>query len=169
MQYLSNEFGNGRFWQCWRFNSAWHANSAFHNRQAPRLRYSGAVPPTSWLRIPRMKKVTIWHNARCSKSRETLDLLRSHNIEPEILEYLQTPPAEAEIARVLALLGLEPRELMRSNESAYHEQKLADTSLDRQALIAAMHRYPILIQRPVVITADKARIGRPPEAVLEIL
>ncbi|HEX5339572.1 MAG TPA: arsenate reductase (glutaredoxin) [Gammaproteobacteria bacterium] len=116
-----------------------------------------------------MKKVTIWHNPRCSKSRETLALLRSRNIEPEILEYLQTPPAEDEIARVLDLLGIEPRELMRASESVYDQQHLDDASLGRQALIAALHRHPILIQRPVVLADDAARIGRPPEAVLEIL
>jgi arsenate reductase (glutaredoxin) len=116
-----------------------------------------------------MKKVTIWHNPRCSKSRETLALLRDSNIEPEILEYLQSPPTATEISHVLTLLGLEPRELMRSNESVYSEHNLDDTSLSRQTLINAMHRYPILIQRPVVISNGKARIGRPPEVVLEIL
>lgn len=116
-----------------------------------------------------MKKVTIWHNPRCSKSRETLALLQEHNIEPEVIEYLRTPPTEAEIAHLLSLLAQEPRGLMRSNEPVYLEQKLDDTSLDRQTLISAMHRYPILIQRPVVISDGKARIGRPPEAVLEIL
>ncbi|MGH8371669.1 MAG: arsenate reductase (glutaredoxin) [Gammaproteobacteria bacterium] len=116
-----------------------------------------------------MKKVTIWHNPRCSKSRETLSLLQSRNIEIEVIEYLQMPPTEADIERALGLLGLEPRELMRSNESLYREQKLDDTSLTHKSLITAMHQYPILIQRPVVITDHKARIGRPPEAVLDIL
>jgi arsenate reductase (glutaredoxin) len=116
-----------------------------------------------------MKKVTIWHNPRCSKSRETLALLRGSNIEPEILEYLKTPPAVPEITHVLGLLGLEPRELMRSNESLYGEQNLDDVSLSRQTLINAIHRCPILIQRPVVISNGKARIGRPPETVLETL
>lgn len=96
-------------------------------------------------------------------------MLQARNIEPEIVEYLRTPPAATEITRVLALLGLEPRELMRSDEPVYREQKLDDESLARQTLIDAMHRHPILIQRPVVITDSKARIGRPPEAVLDIL
>lgn len=116
-----------------------------------------------------MKKVTIWHNPRCSKSRETLALLQARNIDPEIVEYLRTPPSEAEIAHVLTLLALKPRDLMRNNESVYQELKLDDQSLTQQALISAMHRHPILIQRPVVLTDNKARVGRPPEAVLEIL
>lgn len=116
-----------------------------------------------------MKKVTIWHNPRCSKSRETLALLQARNIDPEIVEYLRTPPSAAEIEHVLALLALKPRDLMRNNESVYQELKLDDQSLTHQALISAMHRHPILIQRPIVLTDNKARVGRPPEAVLEIL
>ena len=116
-----------------------------------------------------MKKVTIWHNPRCSKSRETLALLQARNIDPEIVEYLRTPPSEAEIARVLALLALEPRDLMRSSESVYREHKIDDPSLTQQALIKVMHQHPILIQRPIVLANNKARIGRPPEVVLEIL
>ncbi|HET7922653.1 MAG TPA: arsenate reductase (glutaredoxin) [Gammaproteobacteria bacterium] len=116
-----------------------------------------------------MKKVTIWHNPRCSKSRETLALLQSRNIEPEIVEYLDTPPSELEIERVLAVLGLDARALMRTNEAIYREQGLDDPDLDPQTLIEAMHTHPILIQRPVVIAESRARIGRPPEAVLEIL
>jgi len=116
-----------------------------------------------------MKKVTIWHNPRCSKSRETLQLLQDNNIDPEIVEYLKSPPSEQQIAELLALLRLEPRKLMRTNENVYREQNLDDPSFGDAALIAAMHRHPILIQRPVVFANGNARIGRPPEAVLEIL
>lgn len=116
-----------------------------------------------------MKKVTIWHNPRCSKSRETLALLQNSNINVEVIEYLEAPPSELEIEWVLGLLGIEPRELMRHDEAVYQEQKLDDPTLDPLSLIEAMHTHPILIQRPVVIANGKARIGRPPEAVLDIL
>jgi arsenate reductase len=116
-----------------------------------------------------MKKVTIWHNPRCSKSRETLALLQDRNIELDVVDYLRTPPTAAQLAEALALLALEPREFMRTSESVYREQRLDDPSLTRAQLIAAMHEHPILIQRPVVFANDNARIGRPPEAVLEIL
>jgi len=96
-------------------------------------------------------------------------LLQDNNIEPTIVEYLKNPPNETEIAELLSLLALDPRKFMRTSEAAYREQNLDDPSLNDAALIAAMHRYPILIQRPVVFANGKARIGRPPEAVLEIL
>ena len=114
-----------------------------------------------------MKKVTIWHNPRCSKSRETLALLQQRDIEPEIVEYLKTPPSVEAIERALTQLKLEPRELMRRDEAEYRSAD--DSTLSRQALIELMHRHPILIQRPVVFAGDAARVGRPPEAVLEIL
>ena len=114
-------------------------------------------------------QVTIYHNPRCSKSRATLALLRDNNIEPKVIEYLKTPPSLDELERVLDLLGLEPRELMRRDETVYHELGLDDSGLDRQGLIAALRQNPVLMQRPVVIAGDKAAIGRPPERVLEIL
>ena len=116
-----------------------------------------------------MKKVTIWHNPRCSKSRATLALLQERDIEIQVLEYLQTPPETTEIERVLGLLKLEPRQLMRHNEDAYRTALADDPKLTRKELMALMHAHPILIERPVVIAGDAACIGRPPEAVLEIL
>jgi len=116
-----------------------------------------------------MKKVTIWHNPRCSKSRETLALLQQRDIETEIVEYLKTPPSVEEIERALTRLKLEPRELMRREEAEYKNARADDAALSRRALIEIMHRHPVLIQRPVVFAGDAARIGRPPEAVLEIL
>lgn len=113
--------------------------------------------------------VTIYHNPRCSKSRQTLQLLTDQGITPEIVEYLKTPPYFEELDNILALLGLEPRELMRKGEAVYKDLGLADTAWDRQALIQAMVDNPILIERPIVITNGKAAIGRPPEKVLEIL
>ena len=111
----------------------------------------------------------IWHNPRCSKSRATLALLEERGIEPEIVLYLETPPDADEIDRVLGLLGREPRELMRRKESEYKELGLDDPALTRAELIAAMAAHPRLIERPVVIRDGKAALGRPPEAVLEIL
>ena len=114
-------------------------------------------------------KVTIYHNPRCSKSRQTLDLIRKRNIDADVIEYLKTPPDRATLERILALLELEPRELMRKNESVYKQEKLDDKALSREALISTMLDYPILIERPIVLSKGKARIGRPPEKVLEIL
>lgn len=116
-----------------------------------------------------MKKVTIWHNPRCSKSRETLALLQSRDIEPEIVEYLKTPPSIEEIERALQLLNLKPEDLIRKSEEAYLQSHLDRPDVTRNRLMQAMHEYPILIQRPVVFANGKARIGRPPESVLEIL
>ncbi len=113
--------------------------------------------------------VTIYHNPRCTKSRQTLELLRGRNLEPTVVEYLKTPPSAAELERLLDLLGLEPRELMRKKEARYKEAGLDDPSLSRAALIKAMVENPILIERPIVVKGDAARIGRPPEQVLEIL
>jgi arsenate reductase (glutaredoxin) len=113
--------------------------------------------------------VTIYHNPRCSKSRQTLDLLREHAVQPEVVEYLKTPPDHGALARILDMLGLEPRELMRKGEAEYKALGLDDPRLDRDALIAAMVEHPILIERPIVIKDGKAAIGRPPAKVLEIL
>ncbi len=113
--------------------------------------------------------VTIYHNPRCSKSRQTLALLKERGIEPEIVLYLENPPDEQELDRLLNRLGMEPRELMRRQEPEYRDQNLADESLARADLVRAMVRTPILIERPIVVKGEKAALGRPPEAVLEIL
>lgn len=115
------------------------------------------------------QEVVIYHNPRCSKSRQTLELLREKGIEPRIVEYLKTPPDEKEIARLLKLLGRSPRELMRRKEAEYRELGLDDPSLDEAALIRALHEHPRLIERPIVVRGNRAAIGRPPEQVLEIL
>ena len=116
-----------------------------------------------------MADVTIWHNPRCSKSRQTLELIRERGIEPGIVEYLKTPPTVEQIDEALEALGIEPRELMRKKEAAYKELGLDDTSLTRAQLIAAMSENPILIERPVVFRGKRARVGRPPEDVLSLL
>jgi arsenate reductase len=116
-----------------------------------------------------MSSIQILHNPRCSKSRQTLQLLQEKGIEPEIVLYLETPPSEVDIANMLDMMQLEPRQLMRTKEALYKELNLADTSLTPAQLIAAMHANPKLIERPIVINQGQARIGRPPEQVLEIV
>lgn len=113
--------------------------------------------------------VTIYHNPRCSKSRQTLALLESKGVEPLVVEYLKTPPSPQKLKSILAQLGLEPRELMRTGEARYKELGLDNPDLSDDELIAAMCENPILIERPVVISGDKACIGRPPENVIDIL
>jgi arsenate reductase len=114
-------------------------------------------------------KVTIYHNPRCSKSRQTLALLTERGIEPEIVEYLKTPPSEAELTRILELLGKEPEELMRKNEAEYKEH-FKGRELSREEAIRLMTQYSKVIERPIVVVDDaKAAVGRPPEAVLDIL
>ena len=113
--------------------------------------------------------VTIYHNPRCSKSRQTLALIQDKGIEPQVIEYLKDPPDAATLDKLLANLDMEPRALMRRKEAPYKELNLADDALSRAALIAAMVENPILIERPIVTNGAKVALGRPPEAVLEIL
>jgi arsenate reductase len=113
--------------------------------------------------------ITIYHNPRCSKSRQALALLREKGVEPRIIEYLKTPPDKKTLERLLTRLGMEPRELMRKKEKEYKENELASPDLSRDALIAAMVDHPKLIERPIVVNGDKVALGRPPEAVLDIL
>jgi len=114
-------------------------------------------------------EVTIYHNPRCSKSRATLDLLREQGIEPNVVEYLKTPPSQAELGRILDMLGMQPRELMRSKEPEYRELGLDNPGLKQKDLVRAMHQTPKLIERPIVVANGRAALGRPPEQVLEIL
>lgn len=111
----------------------------------------------------------IFHNPRCSKSRQTLELLTERGIEPEIIRYLETPPTEQELKDILSALNLTPRELMRTKEKEYKEQGLNDPELSDEQLIAAMIATPKLIERPIVIANGKLALGRPPENVLSIL
>ncbi|MGM0557245.1 MAG: arsenate reductase (glutaredoxin) [Myxococcota bacterium] len=116
-----------------------------------------------------MSDVTIWHYNRCSKSRQTLALLEERDLDIEIREYLEDTPSADELDDVLTRLEMEPRAFMRTKESAYKENGLDDGSLSRAELIDAMIAHPKLIQRPVVIKGDEVALGRPPEAVLDIL
>lgn len=113
--------------------------------------------------------VIIYHNPRCSKSRQTLALLEEQAVAPEIIEYLAKPPTSAELKKILKKLGMTARELLRTGEDAYKSLNLANQDLTEQQLINAMIENPKLIQRPIVINGDKAALGRPPENVLDIL
>jgi len=112
--------------------------------------------------------VTIYHNPRCSKSRQTLQLLRDNGVEPKIVEYLNDTPDAATIKSILAKLGLSARDLMRRKEAVYKDLNLASVDSDDK-LVAAMVKNPILIERPIVLANGKAALGRPPELVLDIL
>jgi arsenate reductase len=113
--------------------------------------------------------IRIYHNPRCSKSRTALALLRERGVEPQVVEYLKTPPDEKELKELLDLLGMRPRQLIRRGESVYRELGLDDPDLDDAALIRAMVAHPVLIERPIVVANGHAALGRPPEQVLEIL
>lgn len=112
--------------------------------------------------------ITVYHNPRCSKSRETLALLRARNVEPEIVEYLKTPPDAETLRRLTKSLG-GARAMIRDSEKEYRALGLDDPSVNEEQLIAAMVRHPVLIQRPIVVNGRKAAIGRPPEAALAVL
>lgn len=113
--------------------------------------------------------VTIYHNPRCSKSRQTLALLQERGIEPKVVEYLKTPPSATKLTEILKLLGMQPRELMRRKEAAYKEAGLDDEGLAKKDLVKGMVDNPVLIERPIVLANGKAALGRPPEQVLDIL
>ena len=113
--------------------------------------------------------VTIYHNPRCSKSRQTLNLLQERGIQPTIIEYLETPPSAKKLGEILVMPGLRPRELMRNKEDVYAASSLDNPNLSDDDLIEAMIKHPILIERPIILANDKATIGRPPEQVFEII
>lgn len=116
-----------------------------------------------------MSEFVIYHNPRCSKSRQTLALLEQRNVKPQVVEYLKTPPSIDELSEIVKQLGISARQLLRKGEAEYKDLNLADESLTEQQLIQAMCEHPKLIERPIVIYNGKAKLGRPPEAVLEIL
>ena len=115
------------------------------------------------------KAVTIWHNPRCGKSRETLALLRDKGVEPVVREYLKDPPSKEEIETLLDQLGVEPRVLVRDGEAEFKASGKNAATLTRKEVADLIGKHPILLQRPVVVSGGKAKIGRPPEAVLAIL
>jgi arsenate reductase len=113
--------------------------------------------------------VTIYHNPRCTKSRQTLALLQEKGIDPKVVEYLKTPPSKSQLRKMLALLKMQPRDLMRKKEKQYKALGLDDPSLTNDQLLDAMVENPILIERPIVLSGGKAALGRPPENILEIV
>lgn len=115
------------------------------------------------------QKVVIYHNPRCSKSRQTLQLLNEHGVEPEVIEYLKTPPSKSELKRILKQLGLRPRDLMRRKEAEYKSSGADDPGLSDDQLIDLMLAHPKLIERPIVVGPERTVIGRPPENALEII
>lgn len=113
--------------------------------------------------------IEMYHNPRCSKSRQALALLQEQGIEPKIILYLDTPPTEPQLTQVLKKLGITPRQLLRTGESSYKELGLKSDKFDDTAIIKAMCQHPKLIERPIAIKGAKAVIGRPPENVLELV
>lgn len=116
-----------------------------------------------------MSDFTIYHNPRCSKSRQTLQLLEQHGIEPEVVLYLEQSPSIKQLKALLKKLGLPARDLLRKGEDEYRTLGLADSALSEDALIEAMHAHPKLIERPIVMRGSRAVLGRPPENVLELI
>ena len=116
-----------------------------------------------------MKEFTIYHNPRCSKSRQALQILRGRGIEPNIIEYLKTPLQKDELKKISTSLGLRPKEFVRKNESDFKERNLVNHLEDDDKMIEAMAAYPKIIERPIVVLKDKAVIGRPPDNVLKLI
>ncbi|MEM7359008.1 MAG: arsenate reductase (glutaredoxin) [Pseudomonadota bacterium] len=118
-------------------------------------------------------EITIYHNPRCSKSRQTLEIVDQHaqarGMQVNVIEYLKTPPNHQQLDSILRGLNMEPRDLMRKKEAEYSDNNLANETLSRDQLIAAMIDNPKVIERPIVVVGDDVVIGRPPEAVNAIL
>lgn len=116
-----------------------------------------------------MPNFKIYHNPRCSKSRQTLALLQENGIQPEIIEYLSNPPSVAELTKVIDLLDIDPQDLMRKKEAEYKSAGLDNKDLSTNEQIKLMVANPKVIERPIVIGNGRAAIGRPPESILELL
>ena len=112
--------------------------------------------------------VTIYHNPRCSKSRKTLELLRENGIEPSIVEYLKTPPDKAALRKITNMLGLNAEKIVRKGEDTF-KQHFAGKTLNEDQWLDALAKYPILLERPIVVKGTQAVLGRPPENVLDLL
>lgn len=143
----------------------------------PRFRYCQGIEvivkqpqnPSAGGRNMSQDKLVIYHNPRCSKSRETLQILEDNNASPEIIEYLDEPPSAQELSRIIGLLGISARDLLRTTEQAYSDAGLDDDSLSDEDIINAICKHPSLLQRPIVVVGNKAVIGRPPVKVLDII
>jgi arsenate reductase len=113
--------------------------------------------------------ITIWHNPRCSKSRQTLELLTKRGVEPTIREYLKEPPRKAEVEKLIEMVGGDPGELIRDGEAEFKALGKKKAEMSKADIAKAIAAHPILLQRPIVVSGRKAAIGRPPEAVLPLL
>lgn len=113
--------------------------------------------------------ISIYHNPRCSKSRQTLALLEAEGVAPDVILYLENPPSQKVLKEIIASLGISPRALIRKKEAPYKDLRLGEPSVTDADLIKAMADHPILIERPIVVNGVRAAIGRPPENVLDIL
>jgi len=113
--------------------------------------------------------ITIWHNPRCSKSRETLELLKKKGVEPVIREYLKAPPSRSEVEGLLNMVGGDPTMLIRDGEAEFKALKKKKAELTKADIVKAIAAHPVLLQRPIVVSGKRAAIGRPPEAVLPLL
>lgn len=116
-----------------------------------------------------MQKITIYHNSACGTSRDTLAMIRASGVEPEVIEYLKTPLGRQRLVELIAAMGITARALLREKESLYTELKLDDLSLPEERLIDAMMQHPVLINRPIVVTAKGVKLCRPSELVLPLL
>ena len=115
-----------------------------------------------------MRTVTIWHNPRCSKSRAALAILEEHGITPTEVKYLETPPSKSDIVRALAALAMQAKDIVRTGEAVYKSLNLSAES-NNEEILEALVEHPILIERPIIISGDRAVIGRPPENVSTLL
>jgi len=113
--------------------------------------------------------VTIWHNPRCSKSRQTLELLHTKGVTPVIRDYLKQPPSKAEVETLIDMVGGDPAQLIRDGEAEFKALKKKKADLSRADIVKAIAAHPVLLQRPIVVSGKRAAIGRPPEAVLPLL
>jgi arsenate reductase len=114
-------------------------------------------------------RFVIYHNPRCSKSRETLQILEDNNLTPAVIEYLDEPPTQQELKTIIEMLGVSARDLLRTGEQIYQDAKLDNDELSEDEIIATICEHPILLQRPIVVSGERAVIGRPPTKVLEII
>lgn len=116
-----------------------------------------------------MSDITVYHNPKCSNSRGALEIIRERGFEPEVIEYLKTPPTRETLKAIIAAAGITPRQLLREKEAVYAELGLSDPKWTDDELVDAMLQHPILINRPIVVTPLGVRLCRPPELVLDIL
>ena len=114
-------------------------------------------------------RLIIYHNPSCSKSRETLQILEDNNLTPAVIEYLDEPPTPRELKIIIDMLGVSARDLLRTTESIYAAAKLDNDALSEDEIIATICEHPVLLQRPIVVSGERAVIGRPPAKVLEII